>query len=375
MRKILIDTTYIQENRMFDSVSIYIFRLLNAIPEEDISYYTLLILPEIESFIKEKYPQFNYIKYNPYKNDAGLGHYLKFIKRAKIYKEAVNNSGCDILFVPNNFIMFTCAKVKLPKIEVIHDLQNVGHLSKMSVSYWVSNIYYKLIIRNSDKLVAISNYTKRQLLKYFSSLKTNDIDVVYNSIELPSSETCPKELKDNNIPYILYVNALKPYKNVLTLIEAFNLIKTKTKCNLVIVGRDTDYWRNEVVPKIKEYGMEKRTIHLQNIPNEELTYLYRNAALFVTTSSMEGYGYTPIEAAINCCPVLSTHVTALPDTTMDKLNYYAPPTDEQELAKRILELLSTNKDKVKLDNISKAFKGRYAPKEQYRKFKEIFETL
>lgn len=43
--------------------------------------------------------------------------------------------------------------------------------------------------------------------------------------------------------------------------------------------------------------------------------LYSNASLFVSPSLMEGFGFTPIEAAIHCVPVVCTKETALYETT------------------------------------------------------------
>lgn len=375
MKKVLIDATYIQKDRLFDAVSIYIFRLLKVIPSEEIPYYKLLVLPEIELYIKKNFPEFQYITYNPYKKSFLSGRLSAYIKSYHAYKKAVNMSNCDILFVPDNYIMFTCAKVHLPKIEVIHDIPQLDLLPRFSFASIVMRIYYRLLHKNANKLIAISSFTKQDILKQLGYYKEDEIKVVYNSIEPIKEEKCPKIMSDFKKPFILYVNALKQYKNLITLIKAFCIIKDKTNCSIVIVGRETDYWKKEIVPLIEEQGIRNRVIHLQNIPNEELKYLYSHASLFVTTSTMEGFGYTPIEAAMNMCPVISTKVKALPDTTMNLLNYYDPPTDEYELAKKMLEQLSSSKDINKLKNISETFKERYSPKKQYEQFKDTFNSL
>lgn len=47
----------------------------------------------------------------------------------------------------------------------------------------------------------------------------------------------------HNKPYILYVGNVKPHKNLITLIEAFNTVKDKIEQDLIVVGkRRLYYW-------------------------------------------------------------------------------------------------------------------------------------
>ena len=138
--------------------------------------------------------------------------------------------------------------------------------------------------------------------------------------------------------YILYVNTLTMYKNVGTLLRAFTLLK-RADLYLVIVGKETEFWKNKCLSLLSD-----RIIHLKFVSDEELAWLYNNASLFVTPSTKEGFGYTPAEAGMYGCPIISTKCEALPETTLHEVYYYENPFDENELAEKIDYVLSDNNE-------------------------------
>lgn len=369
--KILIDATYITKETWYKSLSVYIFRFLDSVYNTRKKDFILLILPEIKDEINKKYPELEIIVYNPYSKKIKGNRFIKFIKRCKLYKYTVEKSGCDSLFLPNDLIMFSAIATRLRKTVVIHDMKSFNEKSILSFSYWIFWIYYWLLIKNANHVVAISNYTKTDILRFFPKRWEKKMDVVYNSVVIPKVK-----LKDTgiNCNYILYVNALLPYKNIKTLIKCFALIKDQINQKLVIVGKKTEYWQNEILPLIIKEGIEDRIIQLQDISEEYLINLYRGADLFVTTSLKEGFGYTPIEAAMCGCPVVSTKCEALGDTTRNLLFYYRPPLDEYALAEQVVFLLKNPPSEKRLQLISEEYKRVYSEYKQIKCLLKIIQS-
>ena len=112
-------------------------------------------------------------------------------------------------------------------------------------------------------------------------------------------------------------------------------------------------------------GFKERIIRLEGVSDSELRYLYEHATLFVTPSTHEGFGYTPIEAAMCECPVVSSKCEALPETTRGLLNYYEPACDEQALANKIIEVLHSKPAASKLKKIAEEYRFAYSPELQY----------
>lgn len=370
--KVLIDMTHIYVGSLYASTSIYIFRILDSIDQAKRKTIKLLILPELEEYIQNKYSDYQYILF-PYATENVL-QYKKGINRiifqSKQYRKVINDSQCEGLFIASDHYLYTCIPTNAKKIVVIHDLKSLKDDTTLrKIKYY---IFYLLLILSSYKTIAISNYTKTDIIRYFSKFISKKICVVYNSIQLSEKTIRPQAVAEN-LQYILYVNTLQKYKNIKTLLKAISLIQDSTH-KLVIVGKPTPYWTEKMLPYIRENHLAKKIIHLDYVTNEELHWLYDHASLFVSCSTREGFGYTPIEAAICKCPVICTTCESLSETTMNKLEYYTPPYNVNELSSKIQNILTSPRNSTILTEISTVFSNRYSPKEQANKIFDLFTT-
>ena len=228
----------------------------------------------------------------------------------------------------------------------------------------------KYLMSKVSQFVTISNYSRGKISE-ITGLKEEKITVIYNSVEIAPSQVIDKDILAKQ--YILNVNTIQPYKNLETLIKAFVAIKDNIDHNLIIKGKKSSYWTNAIIPIIKEHHLEKRIfLFEENISSGQLTYLYEHADLFVSPSLMEGFGYTPIEAAICRVPVITTKEAAIPETTMNLLNYYERPKDYVELSKKMESILEMNKALLNLKNVSDCFRERYSSELQARSFCNLF---
>ena len=160
----------------------------------------------------------------------------------------------------------------------------------------------------------------------------------------------------------------------MTLLKAFNINKDKIEQDLVIIGKQMDNsWKDEALPFIKTEHLENRIIHIEKtISNEKLAQFYEYADLFIHPSLLEGFGYTPIEAAMHNAPVISSKETALYETTIGLLNYYEPANDEKAMARQIKRLLQNPPSLEKRKEISDTLQKQY----DYRlQAKKIYEYL
>ena len=369
--RILIDMSFIKPYELTNSIPLYGFRLLQGIQELYIKDVYLLINGDMEFFFQDKFPQFATISINIKPIWRKINWRFQDWIFDIVYRWKILFAKFDVILTLDELKYRTTFKTKMTKISVIHDLKDLTRQTgkkRLKSRYF----YYKLI-NNADIIVAISEYTKQDILKHYN-IEPNKIEVIHNSIKMTKISAIPQGLTEN-MKYILYVNTLLEYKNPLTLLQAYNTIKDIIEERLFIVGKETEYWYNILLPYIKSNGLEHHIIRIQDISNEELKYLYEHASAFVSCSQHEGFGYTPIEAAMCCCPVICTKCEALPETTMNLLNYYAPFDDSKELANKMIEVSNTPRKNTMLMTISNIFCQKYSSKAQINQFFALMSNL
>ncbi len=199
--------------------------------------------------------------------------------------------------------------------------------------------------READKIIAISQQTKNDLIE-FIGLSESNIDVVYqgcNEIYFSKKTKDEKDIirKKYNLPenFILNVGTIEPRKKAKLIVEALNY--GKIDFPLVIVGQRTDY-----VAEIKEYinkhKIQKQVIMLHNVQNSDLPTLYQSAEIFVYPSIFEGFGIPIIEAFNSETPVILSDTAIFKEVAEDAALYFEKNKHESLCEK--IELLLNNKE-------------------------------
>lgn len=134
-------------------------------------------------------------------------------------------------------------------------------------------------------------------------------------------------------PYVLWVGALEPRKDVPTLVRAFELVAAETPHRLVLVGPDA--WGAEAITeRIAASPVRDRIVRTGWIDEDTKADLYRHADAFAYPSLAEGFGLPVLEALACGTPTVTTTGSA-PEEIAGGAALTVAPGDAEALAAAI----------------------------------------
>lgn len=268
----------------------------------------------------------------------GVGMLWNFLKIRKYLND------CDIIHALDGYpygISAALGNMGLNKKLIItaEGTYSVEPLYNFKISKILSWAYKK-----ADKVVAISNYTKKEILK---KIKLKNIVVVNPGID-PEKFLRPRVQTDEN--FVLSVGALKYRKGYHISIPAFAQVKKSIPdLKYKIVGSRSDsIYFNRLKELTRKHRMENSVEFLSNISDDELGKLYQTARLFILTSvnwghQFEGFGLVFLEAAAAGLPVIGTRDNGIEDAVNNGVNgLLIPQSDVEATARAVSTILSDN---------------------------------
>lgn len=236
-------------------------------------------------------------------------------------------------------------------IVTIHDLTPKFFPGHKIGRYWHRRFGFNQVffstVRKADKVIAVSNHTKKDIIKFFGAPEEKVV-VVYEGIPCIESGSMKQEPGINNLkekynitkPFIFYLGVWRDHKNLVGLIRAFNILRKKYKMDLELVfggGEDSHY--PEIRQTWQNLKLTKYLIRPGFIPEEEIPLFYQAASLFVNPSFYEGFGLVTLEAMTHGTPVVCSKTTSLPEVLGKAAVYFNPhdPEDMAQSIKRVLE--------------------------------------
>ena len=210
-------------------------------------------------------------------------------------------------------------------IIVIHGLEYEAFPQAYSLfRFWHLAIFTKLSARWAYKIITPTTSTKEDLSSEYE-IKEEKIMVIPSGI--PESQQKEKDSIRPEIKvlqqseYIFTIGRKELRKNLITLIEAFELTKKdKPELKLVLAG-NPGYGYKDIASRIKKSPFKQDIIELNHITDKEKTALYQNAKVFAYPSYYEGFGFPILEALEQGIPVLASDIPSSREVGGDMIQY------------------------------------------------------
>ncbi len=219
---------------------------------------------------------------------------------------------------------------------------------KFMVSFnWFLRIFEEKMLERSNKIIAVSDFTKRELLQYYK-VKEDKIRVIHNGVDVDKFKPATDKLKAKaelgfspEDKAILSVGRLYARKGLFTLIESMSLVVRKFKtAKFIIAGKGLSDEMKKLVSYAAKLGVKDNIIFTGYFPDKKLPRLYQAADIFAFSTFYENLPFAVLEALSTALPVVTTNVGGIPEMIEDGKNgFLVEPFNSMELADRILYYL------------------------------------
>ncbi len=185
--------------------------------------------------------------------------------------------------------------------------------------------------KRATRVMTVSNFSKCCIERH---LGVNDarIDVVSEGASLPPAMGTEHPSK----PFVLFVGAQDPRKNLDGLLEAWRQLRESNASGeheLVVAG-----CRRNKIDGVRWLG---------EIDDVQLAALYQQCALFVMPSRYEGFGLPLLEALASGAPAAAARAASLPEVGGDAVAWF-DPENAHEMALVIAKLLADPSQRARL---------------------------
>jgi len=212
----------------------------------------------------------------------------------------INNTKPDLIicsqFYANIIVLLACLisgyknKIILcERVPVFENLKKISIIKKNVIKFLIKRLYKK-----ADKIVCNSYGTKNDLNKI---IDVSNSVVIYNPVlgdsMLSQSKSTVKDfIFDKRTKYLITVSRIAEERNIIELINIFNLLPNKKNIKLLIIGDGP--LLDECKSKVKQLNLENK-IHFLGYKSNPYKYLSKSH-VYLSTAKWEGMGNSIIEA-------------------------------------------------------------------------------
>lgn len=286
----------------------------------------------------------------------------------------------DIYFSPAFYIPQFSGGAKI--VTMVHDLAVFRFPQSFPLRF---SFYFRRIINHAvnkaDHIIVNSNFTKREVLKYFPFLGDEMITVIplgpamWTKQLLASTSanghrpSAPSPLQG---PFFLHVGTLEPRKNIVRLINTFRRWSQRhPEWKLALVGKGG--WYGDQIQEMAE-GNSDRIVLMGYVSDEELVSLYRCADGLIVPSIYEGFGIPVLEGILADVPLAVSRIQPFLEIAQDHLITFSP-NNEEEIEDALEALSNRRGEGPRIHPLKDEILAHYSWENAAHKLLQVFEGL
>tara|TARA_R110002049_G_scaffold289046_2_gene471761 strand:- start:6985 stop:8187 length:1203 start_codon:yes stop_codon:yes gene_type:complete len=229
----------------------------------------------------------------------------------------------------------------IPLVITTHSLEPLRPWKREQLGrgYDASSWVEKTAIEMADAIIAVSEETKVDVLKYFN-VDENKVKVIYNGINLEqyvvtkSTSTLEEYGIDKTKPYVLFVGRITRQKGIIHLVNAIKYIDPDTQIILCAGAPDTKEIGKEMQDAVNEVKKTRDNVIWidKMLEKHQVIELYSHADVFCCPSIYEPFGIINIEAMACKTAVVASAVGGIKEVVVPGETGILIPLEQQKEA-------------------------------------------
>lgn len=213
-----------------------------------------------------------------------------------------------------------------PLVVTTHSLEPLRPWKREQLGrgYDASSWIEKTAIEMADAVIAVSQETKQDVLKYFQ-VDEKKVSVIYNGIDLDQykvtndTSALDKFGVDKTKHYVLFVGRITRQKGIIHLVNAIKYMNSDIQVVLCAGAPDTEDIGREMKERVEAVQANRKNVIWipEMVSKEEVIQLYSHAAVFCCPSIYEPFGIINIEAMACRTPVVASSVGGIKEVVVD----------------------------------------------------------
>ncbi len=243
---------------------------------------------------------------------------------------AKDNLDASIVHAHTWYVQFAGFMAKklwgVPFVLTTHSLEPLRpwKVEQLGNAYHLSSWIEANGIREADAVVAVSQETRKDVLRCFPEVDPGKVHVIHNGIDLqqyrkdPGVDALVKRGVDPERPYVLFVGRVTRQKGIIHLVHAIPAIDPAIQVVLCAGAPDTPEIGQEMAAGVAEVSAGRPGVVWirEMLPREEVIQFYSHAAVFCCPSVYEPFGIINLEAMACETAVVASAVGGIPEVVV-----------------------------------------------------------
>jgi glycosyltransferase involved in cell wall biosynthesis len=256
-------------------------------------------------------------------------------------------------------------------------------------------------VRDGAWFACVSDATRRDLIAVFPEVESRSVTIHnmisqeyfreasnpgrvpeiirtrFNRSVLKGAPVLPRVEGGFGLGYLLMVSTIEPRKNHLSLLAAWEQLRSEGFADLKLILVGSLGWEHRAIVKTLRPWVERGDVHvLENVPSAELRLLYAHARATVCPSFGEGFDFSGIEAMSCGSVVAASDIPVHREVFGDAADYFNPYSVDS-LAKSLQRLIAHDAAETRRYLLERgdAVSSQYAPDRIMPKWRLFLDQL